>query len=578
MSKVGIDALRVEFYRGIGDQGITLENLTRLNVFIGPNNAGKSAILRFLADDAPWIEGRKTGDPTIAYRGKTSGPIKASIGISRQTYFDYLVEIGNKGIKRVDVVEFAHAILGALQNRSFWFRHDGRSKFVLEGDEILISDKIDPQLSTLNLSYFFRSLMGVSLPDARQFLKHYAGAAAREGQPLPPKAVLIPAIRSVGEKGSQLIGFSGAGIIDRLSQLQSPDYVNYDPEKELFDKINSLVQCVLNRPKARIEVPHHLEHINVHIDNKVLPLSSLGTGVQQLIMIGAFCCMNDDGIICLEEPETHLHPAMQRKLFDFLMRETSAQYFVATHSAAIIDLPDATVFHVENDGDQTQISLAAAANDRFNACHNLGYRASDIAQANYVLWVEGPSDRVYLINWLKQIDPDLHEGLHYTVMFYGGRLLSRLSVDDEEVDGFINLLALGRKAGIVIDSDMKSPKSSVNDTKTRILGEFNGISGFRLLTHGREIENYVPYEQFKSAAELVKPSAKLAKPTSERYGDYYEKQKSHSSKSSTPEKVKIDKVRIAEALADLDVGDLKYELSAELAELAKAIRAANALD
>ena len=88
-------------------------------------------------------------------------------------------------------------------------------------------------------------------------------------------------------------------------------------------------------------------------------------------------------------------------------------------------------------------------------CVDLGYRASDLLQANCIIWVEGPSDRIYLKYWLKAYDPDLVEGVHYTIMFYGGRLLRHLSADDEEIDEFINLRRINQNLVIIIDSDRK---------------------------------------------------------------------------------------------------------------------------
>ncbi|MEZ4770015.1 MAG: hypothetical protein R2844_16480, partial [Caldilineales bacterium] len=66
-------------------------------------------------------------------------------------------------------------------------------------------------------------------------------------------------------------------------------------------------------------------------------------------------------------------------------------------------------------------------------------RASDILQANCIIWVEGPSDRIYLKHWLRTIAPELDEGIQFSIMFYGGRLLSHLSADDAEIDEFISL-------------------------------------------------------------------------------------------------------------------------------------------
>lgn len=53
-------------------------------------------------------------------------------------------------------------------------------------------------------------------------------------------------------------------------------------------------------------------------------------------------------------------------------------------------------------------------------------KASDILQSNGIIWVEGPSDRIYLKRWLELFTPnEYEEGKHYQFLYYGGRLLSQ---------------------------------------------------------------------------------------------------------------------------------------------------------
>lgn len=81
--------------------------------------------------------------------------------------------------------------------------------------------------------------------------------------------------------------------------------------------------------------------------------------------------------------------------------------------------------------------------------------------------------------------------MHYSIMFYGGRLLSHLSADDDEITEFISLRSLNRHVALVMDSDRNGLDAAINGTKQRLVKEFDENGGFVWLTDGREIENYI---------------------------------------------------------------------------------------
>jgi predicted ATPase len=126
-------------------------------------------------------------------------------------------------------------------------------------------------------------------------------------------------------------------------------------------------------------------------------IDMLSSGEQSLIALLYYLYRlgQTGGVVFLDEPEQHLHPALQASLLGEVDKVGEhAQVLVVTHSGPLIaSAPERAVFQVEEPrAGQNQIKPALGTERRRELLDLLGLRVSDIVQANFVLVVEGVDD------------------------------------------------------------------------------------------------------------------------------------------------------------------------------------------
>ncbi|PKN13588.1 MAG: hypothetical protein CVU69_01840 [Deltaproteobacteria bacterium HGW-Deltaproteobacteria-4] len=512
-----IESFSLAGYRSFGKNIQRFDTLSKINLFIGQNNSGKSNILRFIHDIYPLLsQGQAIKFNPLDRHLPTGANFVVGLAVSLKiddlgNHADFNQKITSKFPENVRGTQAPGYALRVFQKKSesdeskyVWFDFGNDLKLIDSSWKMTFDILEDREINSL-----WKALTGQSGGGREQ---HWYPESIRRLAPnfTAINSVMIPAIRKVGNKGSISEDFSGEGIIERLVRLQNPDVLKQE-DRNKFKSINRFLRNVLDNETATIEIPHERDTILVHMDGKTLPLESLGTGIHEVIILAAAATILENTAICMEEPELHLNPILQKKLVRYLLESTKNQYFITTHSAALMDTPNAEIYHINLEQGESRARRATSDRHKSEVCENLGYHPSDLLQANCIIWVEGPSDRIYLNSWIHFVSPALIEGIHYSIMFYGGRLASHLSADDmdEMVEDFISLRRLNRRSVILIDSDKEKPKSRINATKTRLSQEFNAGPGYAWITDGREIENYLPPDQIRAAINETKPSARI---------------------------------------------------------------------
>jgi putative ATP-dependent endonuclease of OLD family len=482
-------AAYVTHYKCFGPGNAGFDTLEPINLIIGRNNSGKSSLLDVLEsgiNGTPLTRGHAGGSPRLVLRQ----PLTES---------DLLAQFpsgtsGGDVPNRQDHWEFARPWVG---KRITWEQAPDTAVFI----------GIDPPLPLPNPERYGQALVA-RLSVALRAYRFRRLAAERDIRPENDRGL-----------GTPIIAANGDGATDALMQFMTRASLPSALVKET-------VLASLNRifaPDAtfsRIE-PRRLGDGSweLFLDEQgkgEIPLSQSGSGIKTILLILAFIHLVPHiestplarYVYGLEEPENNLHPALQRRLFLFLREQALVEhchFFITTHSSVVIDLfandPEAQIIHVVHNRTAATAHRVQTYVHHGDVLDDLDVRASDLLQANGIVWLEGPSDRLYFNHWIKLVYGDaLREGAHYQCVFYGGRLLAHLSASEPEMspDDVVKILRVNRNGVVLMDSDRRDADSTINATKERISEEISSTGGMAWVTAGREVENYLPVEALRS--------------------------------------------------------------------------------
>jgi len=454
-----------------------LHNLSKLNIFIGENNSGKSRLIRELVSS------------DFGYIPREYSPVRLNECIEKiKSEVEKFAGKYNINIQRV---------VGALNQFKKVEQLSGTTDFfrALESLNKAIGDMIQsdsryPRITTKDAGKAFAEIVDRNLQNVSEDYKTVL-------QPHSFNRIYIPIMRGLrpiavnGEKFEYVDVYGKRTLQDYFQEASTPFEIftgltayemvkghllgNLHQRKLIREYEEYLSEFFDGKPVALIPSEHPEEVLVIKIgDEQERPIFELGDGIQSLIIITMplFLHRNEDVLLFVEEPELLLHPGLQRKLLETIMQQKGFerfQYFITTHSNHFLDVtldfPDISIYSVKKtfDGSTTEekkpdfIVENLSHGDR-SALEQLGVRNSSVYLSNCTIWVEGITDRLYLKKYLDvfyesfEDKEKFKEDFHYSFVEYSGSNITHWSFLDNEEEP-INVDRLCGRLFLIADRD-----------------------------------------------------------------------------------------------------------------------------
>jgi predicted ATP-dependent endonuclease of OLD family len=482
--------------------------LNSINLIVGPNNSGKSRLLRAIArcrvSQTFSVDLKLTQLWYAMIDGSSSNEMEAIEGDTLPKLNENLSRIPlpnscNRQFGQPDLVYSIREIQKIL--RPYTCRLD---QFNILADELQAAyGKRKNNAGTVLLQVcYVPTLRGFRSPVTDSTNSNYCSFDDR---------VKSEYLSELGGE-SNLVIFSGGNINDkfvdlRLGDLQQREFAS-EFENFLGDHFfdGKTVSLLPKREGSRIM------HIKIG-NEKEQPLQNLGDGLQHLITItfAAFKLLKDcqassehHPVLLVEEPELFLHPGFQRRLlrcFTKSGRLEGVQLFATTQSNHLLevamDSEDVSVFQVvkivESDR-RTRETLPRFEVTRMSAQDRtildvLGVNHASVLLANCVILVEGVTDRLYLQKLMEEYWKTMGNArqfvldLHYAFVEYGGANITHFDF----ANGDMNSARIFGRFFCVADRDSDEDPNSKKSQRHQLIKDRIG-QRYQVLDC-REIEN-----------------------------------------------------------------------------------------
>nr|WP_319472766.1 AAA family ATPase [uncultured Sphaerochaeta sp.] len=404
----------VKNYRSINDA--TISDITKYCVIVGPNNSGKSNLLRALM---------------IALAVATEGDFQ-------------------RGIRRRAISSYAYHYEGQSY---VWERDIPRS--MKNNEDATTVFKLTFNFSEKEKAEFSQKI-GINLSKSLQMKFSLGKSRKYEYSIIMPGRAKAPMEKKMAEIGLFIRSKLDYQYIpcvrtseftsDYFTQLLSKELqgLESNPEfQELYQKIRSLQKPILlsledrltnamktflpNVKRAQIDMDYLLSDSMVGIekfrlrrtpinvdDGNLTSLDDKGDGVKSLAAISLVQSLsfenatNKSLILCIEEPESHLHPEAIHSLRNVILELTEkakVQVVISTHSPLLIDR-DNPSHNVQID-DSHKVHPCSSISEIRNL---LGIRLTDnLDGVKRVVLVEGECDKKILSRLCSSLNPNLDE-------------------------------------------------------------------------------------------------------------------------------------------------------------------------
>jgi putative ATP-dependent endonuclease of the OLD family len=224
-----------------------------------------------------------------------------------------------------------------------------------------------------------------------------------------------------------------------------------------------------NQPSAEMDVDNFLVEVN-------------GSGIKEALRLLLDVEFGHPDILLVEEPEIHLHPALETSMMRYLKNVScNCQVFITTHSTNFLDTAEMNNVYLVTKPNSTKVQQIDIGEAETRIPQELGIRLSSLFMFDRLVFVEGISDEEAFREWASTLGINFSQANVGFIRMGGARNFAHFATEET-----LRFLAKRQvKMWFLIDRDEKED-SEILKMQT-VLGQNAKLQ----VLNKREVENYL---------------------------------------------------------------------------------------
>jgi len=251
--------------------------------------------------------------------------------------------------------------------------------------------------------------------------------------------------------------------------------------QEIQNTIEGLLGVTVDAFEGEDRPGPRSEAAEMDVDNFLVQVN--GAGIREALRILLDVEFFEPDILLVEEPEIHLHPAMETSLMQYLKRiGRDTQVIVSTHSTNFLDVAEMrNVYLVSKRATETTVQLLNPTDIEAEVPRELGIRLSSLFMFDRLAFVEGQTDEAILRELATTLGANLSQSNVGFIPMGGARNFAYFAA--EGTMGFLNRRQVDM--WFVLDRDER------DEADVKRMTEKAGEDTHVIVLDRRELENYL---------------------------------------------------------------------------------------